>query len=114
MENHRQDRIQSFAFVAVMLAALCISCLWAVRTSGFSSSRDDVRLDNLINPNDAPVASLIRLPGIGLAKAQAIVAYRESVKNGQSSAFRNCKDLQKVKGIGPKTAESIGEFLKFE
>jgi competence protein ComEA len=68
----------------------------------------------MVNPNDATVASLIRLPGLGLAKAQAIVSYRESIKNGQNEAFHNCQDIQKVKGIGPKTAEDLGEFLRFE
>ncbi len=113
MDNLRQNRIQSFAFVFVVCVALCVSCLWAVNTLGFSISGDNIRLDSLINPNDAAVESLMRLPGIGLAKAEAIMAYRENVKNSESQPFRSCQDLQKVKGIGPKTAESIGEWLRF-
>jgi len=58
----------------------------------------------------------MRLPGIGDVRVKAIIAYREnfSKKNSNSGAFRNCDDLQKVKGIGPKTAEDICEWLKFE
>jgi len=114
MEDHRQDRIQSFAFVAVVMAALCISCFWVVHSSKLTYSDNVAQLDRMVNPNDASVASLIRLPGVGLAKAQAIVTYRESIKDGQSGAFHNCQDLQKVNGIGPKTAEDLGEFLRFE
>jgi competence ComEA-like helix-hairpin-helix protein len=73
-------------------------------------------LDEQINPNDAPSASLVRLPGIGIGRAGAIVAYRDNFgkKNSNSRTFRNCEDLQKVKGIGPKTVENISEWLKFE
>jgi outer membrane protein assembly factor BamB len=35
-------------------------------------------------------------------------------KDRESLAFQNCDDLQKVKGIGPKTVENIREWLKFE
>jgi len=41
------------------------------------------------------------LVGVGLVKAEAIVAWRES--NGP---FRRVEDLAKVHGIGPKTIEA--------
>ena len=70
-----------------------------------------------INPNTADWASLARLPKIGRVRAQAIVEYREQFNNvsGQARgvAFANADDLQNVKGIGPKTAELIGEYLIF-
>jgi competence protein ComEA len=56
-----------------------------------------------VNINTASVQELSTLSGIGPAKAQAIVEYRE--KNGQ---FKSVKDLAKVKGIGPKTVEKLG------
>jgi DNA uptake protein ComE-like DNA-binding protein len=34
--------------------------------------------------------------------------------NTEDRIFRICEDLEKVKGIGPKTAEGICEWLKFE
>jgi len=75
-----------------------------------------IELESRMNPNDAPIASLVRLSGIGVSRAGAIVAYRESYggKNGDGRAFRDCNDLQKVKGIGPKTAENNRQWLKFE
>ena len=112
----RQNRIQSFAFV--IAASVCV--LFSI---SFSASRllglrqsCEIALEEQINPNDAPVASLVRLPGIGIGRAAAIVAYREnfSEKEENRPAFRNCDDLQKVKGIGPKTVQNISQWLKFE
>lgn len=48
----------------------------------------------LVNINTADIAQLMTLPGIGEARAQDIIAYREA--NG---AFRSKEDLQKVSGI---------------
>ncbi len=112
----RQKRIQSFAFVIGVCVAFCLSVGFvALNLTGFGQSYE-IKLDGKINPNEAPVASLIRLPGIGLARAGAIVAYRKSFreKEGNSPAFRDCNDLQKVRGIGPKTAQNINAWLRFE
>jgi len=75
-----------------------------------------LELESRINPNNAPVSSLIRLPGIGPARALAIIEYREDFKreNGAVPAFRDCDDLCNVRGIGPVTAKNISEWLKFE
>ena len=73
-------------------------------------------MESRINPNDAPIESLVRLPGLGVARAGAILAYREkaSAKSGERPAFQNCSDLRKVSGIGPKTAQDVGEWLRFD
>ena len=52
-----------------------------------------------INTADAKTISA-ELKGVGLAKAQAIVEYRE--KHGP---FRSADDLSLVKGIGERTVE---------
>ncbi|MHC4476515.1 MAG: ComEA family DNA-binding protein [Planctomycetota bacterium] len=81
-----------------------------------SLQSDKIELEQKINPNEAPVGSLVRLPGIGIARASAVVAYREdfSETSGGGPAFKNVDDLQKIKGIGPKTAASISRWLTFE
>jgi len=111
-----QNRIQSFAFV--IAAGVCVLFSIALATSGLLGVGQSCQivLDEQINPNDAPLASLVRLPGIGIGKANAIVAYRENFgrKDSDSRAFQDCDDLQKVKGIGPKTVQNIREWLKFE
>ncbi len=112
----RQNRVQSFAFVIAVSVAVCFSIYFAVSSLLELGQSYEIGLDEKINPNDAPLASLVRLPGIGIGKASAIVAYRQDFakRNKNMSAFQNPNDLQKVKGIGPKTAQSICEWLKFE
>jgi competence protein ComEA len=68
-----------------------------------------------VNPNCASVESLIRLPGVGFSRAEAIIAYRDNfVKVYGKQAFENGEDLMKVKGIGPKTVENIKKWLDFD
>lgn len=63
-----------------------------------------------IDINTADAATIAKeLQGIGLSRAQAIVAYRE--KNG---AFKSADDLVKVKGIGDKTVAANREFILVE
>jgi competence protein ComEA len=50
-----------------------------------------------VNLNTATKDDLVALPGIGPAKAQAIVDYRN-----QHGPFRAVEDVRKVKGIGEK------------
>ena len=52
-----------------------------------------------INTADAQALSK-KIKGVGLKKAQAIVAYRE-----QNGEFKSVQDLKKVKGIGNKLLE---------
>lgn len=122
MTEARQNRIQSFAFV--IAASTCVFFSICFVVSGLTGSESAVgrrpagkiRLDEKINPNDAPVASLVRLPGIGISRAGEIVTYRENFvgKDSNRPAFRDYDDLQKVSGIGPKTVENISEWLRFE
>lgn len=54
-----------------------------------------------VNINTADAQALSKnIKGVGLKKAQAIIAYRE--KNG---TFKKIEDLKKVKGIGKKLLE---------
>ncbi|MHC4126123.1 MAG: ComEA family DNA-binding protein [Planctomycetota bacterium] len=115
-QETKQNRIQSFAFViAVAVCVLFSICFTASSFAGLEKSQE-VSLESRINPNNAPAASLVRLPGVGVSRAGAIVAYRDDfIEQGKgNNAFQNCGDLQKVKGIGPKTSQNICEWLKFE
>lgn len=55
-----------------------------------------------VDLNTADAKALEKLPGIGPAKAKAIVEHRS--KNG---GFKAVEDLKKVDGIGDKTFESL-------
>jgi comEA protein len=60
----------------------------------------------VVNVNSASAAELERLPGIGPALAQRIVAHRE--KNG---AFKKLEDLMLVRGIGEKSFARIQPYV---
>ncbi len=63
-----------------------------------------------VDVNTADAKTLAReLQGIGMAKAEAIVSYRE--KNGP---FKTADDLAKVKGLGKKLIDQNKANLKFE
>ena len=112
----KQSRMQSFAFVIAIGFSVCLSVCFVVSSFAGSQQSFEIQLDSRINPNYAPMASLVRLPGIGIGRAGAIVAYRENFteKDGSNLPFKNCNNLQKVKGIGPKTVRNISQWLKFE
>lgn len=66
-----------------------------------------------INPNTASMGSLVRLPGIGRARALDIIHYRQ-VNAQFETVFESADDLQAIRGIGPKTAEKLAPWLTFE
>lgn len=70
--------------------------------------------DTRIDPNTAGWTELTRLPRIGEVIAKRIVAHREEhqARPGEP-VFRCVEDLQRVKGIGPKTIELIRDQVRF-
>ena len=56
----------------------------------------------VVNINTATKDELVALPGIGPAKAQAIVDYRKA-----HGPFKTVEDLKDVKGIGAKRFEKL-------
>lgn len=63
-----------------------------------------------VNINTAPAEVIAKeLQGIGMARARAIVAWRES--NGR---FSSLEQLRHVKGVGPKVIELNRESIRFE
>ena len=117
-----QNWVQSLAlqkaepFLVAVLLCVLLSLVFAFFGPSGTEQSTRIQLDSRINPNTAPTASLIRLPGIGIVRAEAIDAYRRQFaeKDQGQPAFENTSDLQKIKGIGPKTAKNISKWLKFE
>jgi len=88
MSIHRSVSARAWAVrraVQVLICSLLPAAVWA----------------GPVDINTADAATIAKeLQGIGLAKAQDIVAYRE--KNG---AFKSVDELRKIKGIGARTLE---------
>ena len=61
-----------------------------------------------LDPNTCPVDSLVLLPGIGPALATRIVEARASGVH-----FACARDLQEIRGIGPKLSARITSYLVF-
>ena len=59
-----------------------------------------------VNINTADEAQLTTLPGIGPAKAKAILAYRE-----EQGKFQTIEGLKEVSGIGDKTFEQLKDLI---
>lgn len=63
---------------------------------------NDANAPHVVNINTASANRLQRIKGIGAAKAEAIVAYRE-----QHGGFSSVDELMNVSGIGSGTLEKI-------
>jgi competence protein ComEA len=61
--------------------------------------------DSPIDVNAAGAAELMRLPGVGPVMAQNIIKAREEKR------FESVADLDRVKGIGPKTLDRLRPFV---
>jgi len=77
------------------------------KPSFFFKPSDPSPVSYQININTASQKELEKLPGIGPAKAKAIIEYRKKYGN-----FRQKRDIIKVKGIGEKTYQKLKNKIK--
>lgn len=73
----------------------------------FSEGIEENISDGLVNINTATKSQLMELPGIGAAKAEAILSYRESV-----GRFTCIEDIMNVSGIKEASFEQIKELIQ--
>jgi len=79
----------------IILAMLCLA------TPAFAASQVDI--------NSADAKTLAQsLEGVGLVKAEAIVAYRNA-----HGPFETLEDLGKVEGVGPRVIEENRDTIVF-
>ena len=65
-------------------------------------------IEPAVNVNTAAHEELQLLPAIGPVLAERILNYRE-----QHGPFSSIDELQRVRGIGPKTAQKLTFYLEF-
>ena len=71
-----------------------------------SSAARPASLSGVVNVNTATPDQLQLLPGVGQARAGAIVAFRKD-----QGGFKNVEDLLAVKGIGESMLERMRPFV---
>ncbi len=102
-----------------VLVGICLAFLlalgWAGQTLHHQAQDGVLHPPEKINPNEAPLGSLMRLPGVGLTRARAIVDHRNrpADQSAPRPAFADGQDLQRIKGFGPATVEDILPWLQF-
>ena len=77
-----------------------------IEDSKNDTSSSSVVISGKISLNTATLDELMMLPGIGEAKAEAIIKYREEV-----GAFQNIEELKEVNGIGDAIFDQIKENI---
>jgi competence protein ComEA len=96
---------------AILLLALVLSVVPAGALANAGAASPDqgppsAEQDQRININEAGPEELVRLPGVGPARAQAIVAEREKRR------FRRIEDILRVPGIGRKTFDRLRQSIR--
>jgi comEA protein len=91
--------------IAAAARALALALL--LSTTALAAGNDSI--SGVVNVNAATAEELSLLPGVGPAKAQAIIRYRT-----EHGAFKRVEDLSQVKGIGDKQLEKIRPHVALE
>jgi competence ComEA-like helix-hairpin-helix protein len=114
--NPGLEAVQSLGFIVGSCACLVLSAAFALEACHRTDGSPGLGPGGRINPNEASVASLTRLPGIGLTRARAIVLFRNRLRTeqGRDPAFRNAEDLAQIKGVGPATIDGMRAWLRFD
>ncbi len=98
--NTRRGRVLSLALLAALGLAL----------AGTSFAEDaSPQLVGTVNINTATPEQLELLPGIGEARARAVVEMRK-----QRGGFKSVEELKDVKGIGDVAFERLRPFVRTE
>ena len=88
---------------AFLVCAISLAALAATGSEGFAEGN---KLQ--VDVNSASMAELEAIPGIGPAKAEAIIKERETAD------FDSVEDLERVRGIGPSLVESLRDYVEIK
>jgi len=90
---------------AVVAGLLCGLVLIGTGRGAVAAGAASAGAERPIDLNTASAAELAKLPGVGPAKAQAIVEHRSQ------QPFTSPDDLRKVKGIGDKLYDRVKDQI---
>ncbi|QRO02412.1 helix-hairpin-helix domain-containing protein [Archangium violaceum] len=94
--------------MARMVAVVLGLVLWMPGVSEASGTKLRIQYTGVVNLNEATVAQLDLLPGVGPKAAQRIIAWR------QKRAFKRIEELVRVKGFGKKQFLKLKPYLTLE
>lgn len=105
-------------FIAIAIAIVLISMGYSltrrVANNQYSPTFASRVTQTTIDPNTANWASLVRIPGVGPARAEKLLAWRKMhLSKATPVVFKNLEDLRHIPSFGPKTVASIAEYLRF-
>ena len=83
-----------------------VSAAGSELSGGAAASHADGQGNASVNINTASKAELMTLSGVGEAKADAIIAYRDA-----EGPFKSCEDIMKVSGIGKSTYNTFSDSI---
>ena len=121
-ESRRRSRVtvpsNSWLLLLLALWLIMLHTIWNGPERSASPTVEHLPALSAVNPNTAPWWELAMLRRVGFGLAHEIVDYRRSVAavrglNYDPPAFWHPSDLQKIRGIGPKTIAVIADELCF-
>lgn len=108
--NNTHTAVGFFKRVATSLALVSLlagSSVASAQLDPDANQAASTQAHGVVNINTAGVEEFDKLPGIGPAKAQAIVNLRQQ----RGGAFRRVEDVMQVRGIGRKTFRKLQPML---
>ena len=89
--------------------ATVIAILAAITLAPVALAADPPALTGVVNVNTASVEELQLLPGIGAARADAVIALRK-----QRGGFKSVEELTEVKGIGAVGLDRMRPYVRLQ
>jgi competence protein ComEA len=92
-----------------MIPSYSRGCGFSVLALPLALAAASAALSGVVNVNTASAEELAMLPGVGQARARAIVELRQ-----QRGGFKRVEDLLEVKGIGEAGLAKLKPYLAIE